>query len=165
MRDVRSSVSIAGPTTPVLRRSETWAWSRETSRLPTMIGRRSPGGGDAAIKKWIAEQMRGRSCTVVLVGSNTSGRKWINYEIKKSWDDGMGVVGIHVNGLKDLNGDISPRGVNPFAVVFDDNTGRDLSSIVKCYTPAGATSKERYDWIKGNLAAVVEEAIGIRQSN
>ena len=26
-------------------------------------------GGDAAIKKWISDQMQGRSCTVVLVGS------------------------------------------------------------------------------------------------
>ena len=37
-------------------------------------------GGAAAIKKWIAAQMHGRSCTVVLVGTNTAGRKWINHE-------------------------------------------------------------------------------------
>lgn len=28
-------------------------------------------GGDDAIKRWIAAQMRGRSCTVVLVGEKT----------------------------------------------------------------------------------------------
>ena len=33
----------------------------------------------AAIKKWMADQMHGRSCTVVLVGSNTAGRKWIKH--------------------------------------------------------------------------------------
>ena len=32
-------------------------------------------GGDAKIKKWIADQLDGRSCTIVLVGSNTAGRK------------------------------------------------------------------------------------------
>ena len=47
------------------------------------------GGGDTTIKNWIAGQMRGRSCTVVLVGSNTAGRKWINHEIIKSWNDKM----------------------------------------------------------------------------
>ena len=57
-------------------------------------------GGDAAIKKWIADQMKGRSCTVVLVGTNTAGRKWINHEIIKSWNDGMGVVGIYIHGLQ-----------------------------------------------------------------
>ena len=41
-------------------------------------------GGDQAIRKWISEQMRGRSCSVVLVGEKTAGRKWINYEIIKS---------------------------------------------------------------------------------
>ena len=41
-------------------------------------------GGDGAIRKWIDDQMRGRSCVVVLVGSKTAGRKWINYEIQKA---------------------------------------------------------------------------------
>ena len=60
-------------------------------------------GGDAAIRRWIAGQMHGRSCTVVLVGTNTANRKWINYEIVESWKQGMGVVGIHVHGLRDMN--------------------------------------------------------------
>ena len=38
-------------------------------------------GGDTAIKKWIADQMYGKSCTVVLVGAATANRKWINQEI------------------------------------------------------------------------------------
>ena len=59
-----------------------------------MIGKPSRKAGDVAIKRWIANQMDRRTCTVVLVGTNTANRKWINYEIVKSWDDGMGVVGI-----------------------------------------------------------------------
>jgi len=54
-------------------------------------------GGDTKIEKWIAEQMKGRTCTIVLIGSNTSGRKWINHEISKSWNRGMGVVGIYIH--------------------------------------------------------------------
>ena len=46
-------------------------------------------GGENAIKKWISEQLQGRTCTVVLVGFETADRKWINHEIVKSWDDGM----------------------------------------------------------------------------
>ena len=37
-------------------------------------------GGDTAIARWIRDQMKGKSCTIVLVGTNTAGRKWINYE-------------------------------------------------------------------------------------
>jgi hypothetical protein len=36
---------------------------------------------------------------------------------------------------------------------------------VKCYTPGGNTSQEKYDWIKTNLAAAVEEAVKIRGQN
>jgi len=122
-------------------------------------------GGDAAIKKWIAGQLEGRSCTIVLVGTNTAGRKWIDHEIVESWDKGMGVVGIRVHGLKDKDGVTSASGANPFDGIGYGNTGKKLSSIVKCYTPAGGTSQERHDWIKTNLAAVVEEAIAIRLRN
>ena len=31
------------------------------------------GAGDAAIQRWINEQMKYRSCTIVLVGQNTAG--------------------------------------------------------------------------------------------
>ena len=70
-------------------------------------------GGEAAIKKWITKQMRERSCTIVLVGTGTANRKWINQEIIESWNNGMGVVGIHVNGLKDLDEKNFAQGQEP----------------------------------------------------
>ena len=109
--------------------------------------------------------MKGRSCTVVLVGTNTAGRKWINHEIIKSWDDGMGVVGINVHGLKNSDQKVSAKGVNPFSKIGYANTGKKLSEIVRCYDPAGNTSQERYAWISKHLANAVEEAIKIRKNN
>ena len=123
------------------------------------------GGGDKAIENWIARQMKGRSCTVVLVGANTAGRKWINHEIVKSWDAGMGVVGIHIHGLKNFDGKIAAKGANPFYSITHGDSGKKLSSIVKCYNPTGANSKERYDWIKKHLSNAVEEAVRVRQDN
>jgi hypothetical protein len=116
-------------------------------------------GGDDAIKRWITGQMYGRSCTVVLVGSGTAKRKWIDYEIKKTWDEHMGLVGIHIHGLKDKDGQTAPIGANPFSHIGI------LGQIVKCYNPAGATSAERYDWIKTHLSNAVEEAIKIRNNH
>ncbi|KKZ11426.1 MAG: TIR-like PF08937 domain protein [Candidatus Synechococcus spongiarum 15L] len=118
--------------------------------------------GEGAIKKWIADQMTSRSCTVVLVGTNTANRKWINHEIIQSWNDRMGVVGIHVYGLKDQDGCTSSKGDNPFHYISLGNPSTRLSSIVKCYDPKGHSSRERYDWILQNLAGAVEEAIDIR---
>ncbi len=109
--------------------------------------------------------MHARSCTVVLVGANTAGRKWINYEIIKFWDDGMGVVGIHIHGLKNSQSSLSAKGSNPFATIGYGNTGRKLSSIVKCYNPTGANSQERYAWIKKYLTNAVEEAVRIRNDD
>ena len=122
-------------------------------------------GGAAAIKKWIADQMHGRSCTVVLVGSDTAYRPMIKHEIIQSWNDRMGVVGIHIYGLKNLDGKVSKKGRNPFDNIPHGASGKKLSSIVRCYTPAGNDSKERYAWIKKHLANAVEEAIKIRQKN
>lgn len=121
-------------------------------------------GGDAAIKRWINDQMKYRSCTVVLVGSKTANRKWINYEIIKSWNDDKGIVGIHIHGLKDSEGYVSRKGSNPFNFInFKD--GSKLSTVVKCYEPRGKNSKERYNWIKEYLSAAVEEAIEIRKNH
>ena len=58
------------------------------------------------IKKWIENQMKMRSCVVVLIGEYTQGRKWINYEIEQAWKAGKGIVGIYIHGLKDEAGDV-----------------------------------------------------------
>jgi len=121
--------------------------------------------GDYAIKRWINEQMKNRTCTIVLVGSNTANRKWINYEIVKSWDEGMGLVGIYIDGLKNSDGSISKKGNNPFDYINYDDTGKKLSTIVRCYHPIGKNSKERYNWISKYISDAVEEAIKIRKNN
>jgi hypothetical protein len=108
--------------------------------------------------------MAGRVCTVVLVGTNTANRKWINYEIMKSWNGGMGVVGIYIHGLKHSNGETSLKGTNPFDFIAY-GPPKKLSSVVKCYDPAGATSTARYDWIATHLSNAVAEAIKIRREN
>jgi hypothetical protein len=123
------------------------------------------GGGVTAIERWISGQMDGKTCTVVLVGESTAGRKWINHEIVKSWDKGLGVVGIRIHGLKNFDGEVATRGANPFDYVTHGPTKQKLSTIVKCYDPAGSNSKDRYDWISKHLSNAVEEAITIRKAN
>lgn len=122
-------------------------------------------GGDATIKKWIATQMQGKSCTVVLVGNQTANRKWINHEIIESWNARMGVVGIRIHGLKNLDSKIASPGKNPFDFVTHGPSKKKLSTIVKCYNPDGTNSKERYAWITKHLANAVEEAVKIRVAN
>ncbi len=96
---------------------------------------------------------------------NTANRKWINHEIIKAWDEGLGVVGIHIHGLKDADEKTSTMGSNPFDHIGYGDTGKKLSAIANCYNPTGANSQERYAWIKQHLADAVEEAIEIRNKN
>lgn len=119
-------------------------------------------GGEKAIKKWIDDQLNGRSCTVVLIGEKTAGRKWIKYEIKKSWNDSKGVLGIYIHNLKNIIGEKSNKGRNPFEDFTIDK--EKLSSIVKAYNPPYTDSKNVYNYISENLSDWIEEAIKIRNN-
>jgi hypothetical protein len=121
-------------------------------------------GGEPAIKKWIANQLAGKSCNVVLVGQNTAGRKWVTYEISESWNLGKGVVGIRIHNLKDRKEFQSLTGGNPFDYVSFTKDNTQLSSVVKIYNPPYTTSTDVYAYIKNNIAGWVEEAINTRNS-
>ena len=77
----------------------------------------------------------------------------------------MGVVDIHIHGLMNADEWESSKGSNPFDFINYGNSGKKLSSIVKCYNPAGNDSQERYNWIRKHLSNAVEEAIRIRNQN
>lgn len=65
--------------------------------------------GDASIKAWIDRQLVGTSVTVVLVGANTCGSRWVKYEIEQSIARGNGLLGIDISKIKDLRGNTSER--------------------------------------------------------
>jgi hypothetical protein len=123
-------------------------------------------GGDNAIKRWIDDNLKNRSCVVVLVGQDTSKRRWVDYEIRKAWDDGKGVVGIYIHDLVDPRYSSQPpmygrshRGANPFETIALTN-GTKLSSRVKCYSPP---SEGTYKYIAANIESWIEEAINNRK--
>ena len=66
-------------------------------------------GGDAAIKRWIREQLFGTSVTVVLVGSHTCSSRYVRYEIEGSEARDNGLLGIDVSKIRDLNGKTTER--------------------------------------------------------
>lgn len=116
--------------------------------------------GDAAIERWIDDQLVGKSCTVLLIGENTAGRKWIRYEIRRSWELGKGIVGVYVHALKDSHGVQAHKGSNPFKDFNIDRVAFDR--IVRSYDPPFSTSNHVYQHISDNLAGWVDEAVAIR---
>jgi hypothetical protein len=119
-------------------------------------------GGDAAVENWIANQLNGTSCTVVLVGAETANRNWVIHEIVKSWNLGKGVVGIMVDRLKDRYQTQSEPGPNPFDNITIGTSS--MSSIVKLYRPTSSLSTEAYAAISGGISKWIEEAIEIRNN-
>lgn len=109
---------------------------------------------DASVEKWIDDNMSGKSCVIVLIGMDTHKRPWVNYEIKKAWKDGKGLLGIHIHNLKCPNNGKCAKGANPFDAI---NFKRGDKVIVpKAYDPK---STDAYGDIKENLSAWVEAAI------
>jgi len=90
---------------------------------------------DSVIETWIDGQLKGTSVTVVLIGTDTAGKKWINYEIKSSHNKGNGMIGIFIHKLKDKDGNTSTKGQNPFDYLSITKDGKKIyfSSIYKTY--------------------------------
>jgi hypothetical protein len=122
-------------------------------------------GGDVAIQRWIDGQLEGRSCTVLLIGPESAGRKWINYEIQKTWGDGKGIFGVYIHNLKDVAQNQAPKGVNPFSNFTLHNGKTNMSMVVKTYDPPYSDSKQVYAYIAANISSWIEEAIKIRNEN
>lgn len=118
--------------------------------------------GDAAIQKWIVENIDGKSCLIVLIGEKTAGRKWIKYEIEKAWNSNKGVVGIRIHNLENQAGKQSNIGGNPFATFTLCKGKVKLSNVVKITNPPQTTGKGVYNHISENLTAWIAEAIKIR---
>ncbi len=119
-------------------------------------------GGDASIQKWINAQLLGRTCTIVLVGAETADRRWVRYEIEKSWNDGnKGLFGIRIHKLLDHQLCESVAGDDPFAR-FTLKNGKRLSSLVKLYDPPGVSSAAAYQYISNHLVNWIDTAIASR---
>jgi len=117
--------------------------------------------GDASIKKWIDNQMVGRSVVAVLIGSETAGRKWIDYEITKAWNERKGLLGIYIHNLENSSGEQSRKGANPFKKFSVNNVSLDC--VVKSYDSPYMTGKATYKYIFDNFQNWIEIAIKIRE--
>jgi len=69
--------------------------------------------GATTIMHLIDRGMNKTSVTAVLIGEETANRRWVNYEIVKSFVKGNGILGININRIRGKHQAISARGLNP----------------------------------------------------
>lgn len=70
--------------------------------------------GDPAIKQIINAGMRAAAVTCVLIGRETYKQRWIDYEIFRSVERGMGVFGVRIHAMRTPKGETDKAGPNPF---------------------------------------------------
>jgi len=109
--------------------------------------------GEAAIKRWIDDQLVGTSVTAVLIGPETTSRDWVKYEIKRSYERGNGMLGIYLHNIKDFASKTDLAGNNTFGEIGKDANGGSIY-FWNLYTS--------YDWVLEdgytNLGNWVEQA-------
>jgi hypothetical protein len=96
---------------------------------------------DEVIERWIDNHMKGTSVTAVLIGAETSGRKWVRYEIKKSHEEGKGLLGLYIHNMKDDNSRTDTKGDNNFGEIGKDQNGNSIY-FYQLYPT--------YDWVNDN---------------
>lgn len=112
--------------------------------------------GYEAIKRWILDQLNGTSVTVVLIGSETSQRPWVDFEIRESWKRGNVIIGLYIHNVKDQHSKTDTQGANPFDNIYLVN-GQSISSVCKTY-----------DWVlndgRNNLGTWADQAVKDREN-
>ena len=95
--------------------------------------------GDKAVYDWIDEQLSGTSVTAVLIGEETSNRKFIRYELQQSYKRGNKIIGIFIHNIKDMRTDLtSSKGDTTFGSLGKDSSGKDVYFFQIAKT---------YDWV------------------
>jgi hypothetical protein len=97
--------------------------------------------GEPAIKKWIADNLKGTTVTVVLIGAETSSRKWVRYELRESHKKGNGMFGVYIHNIKDQEGKKDKHGSIHFGEICKDEKGEPVY-FWKLYPT--------YDWVNDN---------------
>jgi len=70
--------------------------------------------GELGIKRLINSGLENTSVTAVLIGTETFSRRWVRYEIAKSFERGNGLIGIFIHNIPDKFKMTVQQGPNPF---------------------------------------------------
>lgn len=105
------------------------------------------------IEKWIEDQLKGTSVTVVLYGAKTYDREWVRHEIKRSYELGKGILAIDIHSIRDPQTGVDVQGANPLGYWSIERGARKVY-FTELY--------KSYDWVRDdgyhNLPAWIEAA-------
>lgn len=116
--------------------------------------------GETELKRLINSGLQNTSVTVVLIGAETSERKWVKYEIEENYKRGNGMLGIYIHNIQNKDKTTDFRGRNPFDS-FTVEQSSQFSYMSKTYVSMSQIFPT-YDWVfdngYNNFSGWVEDA-------
>lgn len=117
---------------------------------------------DRLIRQAIRRGLDRTEVTVVLIGSHTASRYWVQEEIRMSFEKSQPMLGVYIHNIKDRTGETSEKGANPFRhveVTIPEGLFMDERTVVLAKEYEIST----YDWKnkngRENLEGWIEDAI------
>lgn len=100
-----------------------------------------------ALKSFLSDGLKNTSVTCVLIGNETYARPWVRYEIIRSFQQGKGMLGVRVHGIKNLHGQLGTWGLNPFDYIRCNVIGQTVYWEIL----EGGTWKDYFDVPNGKI--------------
>jgi len=75
----------------------------------------------------------------VLIGTETSGRRWVRYELNQSWARGNGILGIYIHQINDQHNHVVTKGNTKFGPKFSMNPSDGKQYFFERFNA--------YDWV------------------
>jgi len=107
--------------------------------------------GEEAIKKMIEDGLKNTSVATVLIGKETSGRKWVRYEVRRSHEDGKGLLAVYIHGIEDNSGKTDEKGDTYFGEIGTDANGKSVyfSQLYPTYDWIADKGYDNFgDWVE-----------------
>lgn len=105
----------------------------------------------AAIEKMIDDGLKNTSVSAVLVGEETAGREYVQYEIIQSYNKGNGLLGVYINKLENQDGVKDSKGANPFDSIYVEKDGKKVyfSELYPTYDWVNDDGYKNFgDWVE-----------------
>ncbi len=74
--------------------------------------------GLPAIYRWVEEEVAQADVCVALIGADTAGRHFVEYEVAQAIRQGKPLLGVTIHGVPDHEGRVDPPGRNPLFPIF-----------------------------------------------
>ena len=137
---------------------------REAGYFDGSLWEKARTEGKAKVKQLINDGLLGSSVTCVLIGKETYQRHWVDYEIFRSIEYGMGVFGVFIHSLKNEYGHTETQGPNPFSFLGYGKSKHHQGKLVpyakyksgwKIYEDATAVPASAASYLRPNSTPVL----------